>query len=53
MKMGKHVYVQKPLTHSIYERRGCCASWRPKPKWPRKWANQGSAADGLRRGVGK
>src|SRR5262245_26462381 len=50
MKMGKHVYVQKPLTHTVYEARqlretakkmGVCS----------QMGNQGSALNGLRRAV--
>ncbi|MGA3180628.1 MAG: Gfo/Idh/MocA family oxidoreductase [Verrucomicrobiota bacterium] len=50
MKAGKHVYVQKPLTHSVYEARllrnlarGC--------KVATQMGNQGSAENGLRRAV--
>jgi predicted dehydrogenase len=50
MKMKKHVYVQKPLTHSVKEARlmrevareyGVCT----------QMGNQGSASDGLREGI--
>ena len=50
MKMGKHVYVQKPLTHDVWEARhlrllakemGVCT----------QMGNQGTAADGFRRSV--
>jgi predicted dehydrogenase len=50
MKMKKHVYCQKPLTHSVYESRvmretakqyGVCT----------QMGNQGTAEDGLRRAV--
>src|SRR5262249_54043026 len=50
MKMGKHVYVQKPLTHTVYEARqlreiakkmGVCT----------QMGNQGSAETGVRRAV--
>src|SRR5207249_5288707 len=50
MKMKKHVYTQKPLTHTVYEARrmreiakkmGVCT----------QMGNQGSAGNGLRRAV--
>jgi predicted dehydrogenase len=50
IRMKKHVYVQKPLTHSVFEARvlreaakkyGVCT----------QMGNQGSASSGLRRGV--
>ncbi|MCE9534006.1 MAG: Gfo/Idh/MocA family oxidoreductase [Planctomycetes bacterium] len=50
MRMKKHVYVQKPMTHSVFEARvmretakkyGVCT----------QMGNQGSAENGLRRGV--
>src|SRR2546426_7199528 len=50
MKMGKHVYVQKPLTHSVYEARYLRDLARKK-KVATQMGNQGSAGDGLRRAV--
>ena len=50
MRLGKHVYVQKPLTHTVYEARlmretaqGC--------KVATQMGNQGTAANGLREAV--
>ncbi len=50
MKMGKHVYCQKPLTHSVYEARLMRETAR-KMKVATQMGNQGSAGDGLRRAV--
>ena len=50
MKMGKHAYVQKPLTHSVYEARHLRDLARKK-KVATQMGNQGSAGEGLRRAV--
>jgi len=50
MKMGKHVYCQKPLTHSLYEAR-TMRELAKKKKVATQMGNQGSAGDGLRRAV--
>ena len=50
MQMGKHVYVQKPLAHSVYEAR-LLRRLATENKVATQMGNQGSAADGLRRGV--
>src|SRR5438552_6087283 len=50
MKMGKHAYVQKPLTHSVYEARHLRDLARKK-KVAKQMGNQGSAGEGLRRAV--
>jgi hypothetical protein len=50
MKMGKHVYCQKPLTHSVSEAR-LMRSTAKKMKVATQMGNQGSAGDGLRRAV--
>jgi predicted dehydrogenase len=50
MKMGKHVYCQKPLTHSVYEAR-LMRDTAAKQKVATQMGNQGSAESGLRRAV--
>jgi hypothetical protein len=50
MKLGKHVYCQKPLTHSVYEARVMRQVARER-KVATQMGNQGSAEDGFRRGV--
>ncbi|MFA6543683.1 MAG: Gfo/Idh/MocA family oxidoreductase [Limisphaerales bacterium] len=50
MKMGKHAYVQKPLTHSVAEARHLRLLAKEK-KVVTQMGNQGSAGDGLRRAV--
>src|SRR5262249_20801489 len=50
MKMGKHVYCQKPLTHTVYEARQMRET-ASKMKVATQMGNQGTAADGLRRAV--
>jgi hypothetical protein len=50
MKMGKHVYCQKPLTHSVYEARRMREVAR-EMKVATQMGNQGTAEDGLRRAV--
>jgi predicted dehydrogenase len=50
MKMGKHCFCQKPLTHSVYEARTMREVARQK-KVATQMGNQGSAGDGLRRAV--
>jgi predicted dehydrogenase len=48
MKMRKHVYCQKPLTHTVYEAR-VMRETAAKMKVATQMGNQGTAADGLRR----
>ncbi len=48
MKMGKHVYVQKPLTHDIYEAR-VLAEAAKKYKVVSQMGNQGASGDGVRK----
>ncbi len=50
MKMGKHCFCQKPLTHSVYEAR-MMRDVAKKMKVATQMGNQGSAGDGLRRAV--
>jgi hypothetical protein len=50
MRMGKHVYVQKPLAHSVYEAR-LLRRLATECKVATQMGNQGSASAGLRRGV--
>ena len=50
MNMGKHVYVQKPLTHSVYEAR-LLRKLAARNKVATQMGNQGSAENGLRRAV--
>lgn len=47
MQLGKHVYVQKPLTHDIYEARILTEAAR-KYKVVTQMGNQGSSGDGVR-----
>ena len=48
MKMGKHVYVQKPLTHTIHEAR-ILTQAAEKYKLVTQMGNQGSSGDGVRK----
>jgi predicted dehydrogenase len=48
MRMGKHVYVQKPLTQTVFEARMMMEVAR-KYKVCTQMGNQGTAANGLRR----
>ena len=50
MRLGKHVYCQKPLTHSVAEARLMRETAR-KYKVATQMGNQGTATDGFRRGV--
>lgn len=50
MKRGIHVYVQKPLTHDVWEARWLRDVAR-KHKVVTQMGNQGTAEDGLRTGV--
>ncbi|MGK6353326.1 Gfo/Idh/MocA family protein [Parapedobacter sp. DT-150] len=48
MELRKHVYVQKPLTHDVYEAR-VLANAAKKYKVVTQMGNQGSSGDGVRR----
>ena len=50
MRMGKHVYCQKPLTHTPYEAR-LMRDTAAKYKVQTQMGNQGTAADGFRAGI--
>jgi len=50
MRMGKHAFVQKPLTHSVYEAR-LMGKVARQMKVATQMGNQGTASDGLRRGA--
>ena len=50
MSLGKHVYCQKPLTHSVYEARRMGQAAR-QYNVTTQMGNQGTASDGLRKGV--
>ena len=47
MTMGKHVYVQKPLTHTVYESR-LLTNLADKYKIATSMGNQGSSGEGVR-----
>ena len=47
MQMGKHVYVQKPLTHDIFEARALTSA-AEKYKVVTQMGNQGASGDGVR-----
>jgi predicted dehydrogenase len=47
MQLGKHVYVQKPLTHDLYEARALTAA-AAKYKVVTQMGNQGASNDGPR-----
>jgi hypothetical protein len=50
MKLGKHVYCQKPLTQTVYEARAL-RKLAAEKKVATQMGNQGSAGPGLRRAV--
>jgi hypothetical protein len=48
MALGKHVYVQKPLTHTVYESR-LLTKLAAKYKVATQMGNQGSSGEGVRK----
>lgn len=48
MELGKHVYVQKPLTHDIYEARKLTTAAREN-RVVTQMGNQGASGDGVRK----
>ena len=48
MRMGKHCYCEKPLTHSVWEARQMRET-AAKHKVATQMGNHGTASDGLRR----
>lgn len=50
MKLGKHVYCQKPLTHSVYEAH-VMRETAAKYKLATQMGNQGTASNGIRQGA--
>jgi predicted dehydrogenase len=50
MRMGKHCFTQKPLTHSIYEAR-LLGKVAKEKKVATQMGNQGTAGEGLRKGA--
>ena len=50
IRLGKHVYVQKPLTHTVFEAR-TLRTLAAEYKVCTQMGNQGSALNGLRRAV--
>jgi predicted dehydrogenase len=48
MQLGKHVYVQKPLTHDIFEARALTDAAKRYPKVITQMGNQGASNDGVR-----
>src|SRR5205807_965563 len=50
MKMGKHCFTQKPLTHTLYEARKMAEVARHM-KVATQMGNQGTAGSGLRKGA--
>ena len=47
MQLGKHVYVQKPLTHDVYEARALTRAAK-RFKVVTQMGNQGASGDGIR-----
>jgi predicted dehydrogenase len=50
LRLGKHVYIQKPMTHTVFEARALRDAAKEK-KVATQMGNQGTASPGLRKGV--
>lgn len=48
MEMGKHVYVQKPMAHDVFEARTMTAAAKKHHKLVTQMGNQGASNDGVR-----
>ena len=48
MDLGKHVYIEKPLAHSIGEVRALTEKARANPKLITQMGNQGASGEGIR-----
>jgi predicted dehydrogenase len=51
LKLGKHAYTQKPLTHTVYEAHVLSRLARDNPKLATQMGNQGHSNEGARRVV--
>ena len=51
MRLGKHVYCQKPLTHSVVRGPAHARDGRARRRSPRRWATRGRPTPGSARGV--
>jgi predicted dehydrogenase len=51
MRLGKHVYTQKPLTHTVYEAHVISELAKANPKLATQMGNQGHSNEGARRVV--
>ena len=49
MQLGKHVYIEKPLAHSIAEVRALTEMAKANPKLVTQMGNQGASGEGIRR----
>ena len=49
MDLGKHVYIEKPLAHSIAEVRALTEKARANPQLVTQMGNQGASGEGIRR----
>ena len=49
MSMGKHVYIEKPLAHSIEEARALTEMAKANPQLITQMGNQGASGEGIRR----